>query len=332
MLGRGREFLARKGLAEARLEAELLVAHALGLDRLRLFLALERPVQPAEVERARALLMRRAAREPVAHLTGTREFYGRPFAVDRRVLIPRPETELLIDLARARAGGRRVGRSRGRFPVEAGASEPDGPEPGGPARSPATLPGGGPAAEEPSSRERTAPRVVDYGTGSGCLAITAALELEGARVLAVDDSAEALEVARANAGRLGAEEVAFELAEAPEELSPERLVAVLGGAPNLVLSNPPYVRPDEREGLAPEVRDHEPALALFAPEGDPDHWVRRLAGFAAGALAPGGALLCELGADQGERALELARAAGLEPRLHRDLAGVARVLEAVRAG
>ena len=108
MLALGREFLERKGLEEARLEAELLVAHALGLDRLRLFLALDRPVLEDEVARARGLLVRRAAGEPVAYLTGLREFYGRPFAVDPRVLIPRPETELVIDLARSWHRGPRV--------------------------------------------------------------------------------------------------------------------------------------------------------------------------------------------------------------------------------
>ena len=101
MLTLARDFLARKGLPEARLEAELLVAHALGRDRLGLFLALDEPVERAEVDRARELLVRRAAREPVAYLTGRREFYGRPFQVGPGVLVPRPETELLVDRARA---------------------------------------------------------------------------------------------------------------------------------------------------------------------------------------------------------------------------------------
>lgn len=284
MLQRAREFLARKGVAEGRLEAELLVAHALGVDRLRLFMGLDRPVQPTEVERARELLVRRAAHEPVAYLTGTREFYGRPFAVDARVLIPRPETELLID--RARALWERAGLER-------------------------------PA------------RVLDYGTGSGCLAVTAALELPGARVLAVDVSAQALEAAGENARRLEAE-VACARVEGPEQLTPEKLAAALGGPPDLILSNPPYVTQAEAAALAPEVREHEPALALLAPEGDPDHWLRRLARFAAAALADGGALLCELGASQGERAVQVAAQAGLRAEVHPDLAGLPRVLEGRR--
>jgi len=271
MLERARAFLERRDLPEGRLEAELLVAHALGLDRLRLFLALDRPVTAAEVDRARELLVRRGKRVPVAHLTGRREFYGRSFAVDRRVLVPRPETELLCDLARA------IARERG-----------------------------------------AAPRIADVGTGSGCIAITLALEVPGSRVRAVDVSPEALEVARANAASLDAE-VEFVLGDGPESLGEERF--------DLVVSNPPYVLRGERETLAPEVRDFEPELALYLPADDPDHWLRRLLAAGLERVAPGGALLVELGAGQAARALELA---GADARVHEDLARIPRVLE-VRA-
>ena len=269
MLLRAREFLDRKELPQARLEAELLVAHALGLDRLQLYLALDRPLAPGEIERARELLQRRGRREPTAYLTGRREFYGRELAVDRRVLIPRPETELLIDLAREWHAGR---------------------------------------AE--------AVRVLDCGTGSGCLAVTAALELPGSRVVAVDVSAEALEVARANAERLGAA-VDFVEADGPESLP---------GPFDLVLANPPYVAEDEIEALAPEIREHEPALALCAPRGDPDHWLARLTRFAAERLEPGGLALIEIGASQAPRAPAVAAEVDLDARLHKDLAGIPRVL------
>lgn len=271
MLALAREFLARKSLPEARLDAELLVAHALGLDRLHLFLGLDRPVSAREVEGARELLVRRAKREPTAHLTGRREFYGRPFAVTRDVLVPRPESELLVDRARALAG------------------------------------------------ERSGLRAADVGTGSGCLAITLALELVDARVCAVDISAAALAVARANAERLGAT-VDFREGDGPPAL---RELAPF----DLLLSNPPYVRPEERDALAPEVREHEPALALFLPAGRPDHWLERLLDEALPMLAPGGTLLVELGAGQAARALELARARGRSARTERDLAGIERVLE-----
>jgi len=274
MVALARAFLERKGIEEARLEADLLVAHALGLDRLGLRLRLEQPVQPAELDAARALLVRRGRREPVAYITGGREFYARAFRVGPGVLVPRPESELLVDLARDAAGA------------------------------------------------WEAPRVLDLGTGSGCLAVTLALELGAARVSAVDVSERALEVARANAARLGGD-VRFVLGDGLE------LARSLGPF-ELVVANPPYVDPAARASLAPEVLEHEPSEALFAPAGDPDFWARELALGSRAWLVPGGRLFVELGFDQGGRVLALARAAGLVARTHRDLAGIERVLE-VRA-
>jgi release factor glutamine methyltransferase len=269
MLERGRQFLERKGLEGARREAELLVAHALGLDRLRLFLSLDRPLAPEEIVRGRELLVRRAGREPAAYLLGIREFHGRDFEVDAAVLIPRPETEALVDLAIAR----------------------------GPARA----------------------RVLDLGTGSGCIAITLALELPGAHVVASDRSAAALERARGNGVSLGAT-VEWRAGDGP--------AAVAGDGPfDLVTMNPPYVDPAVRDTLAPEVRDHEPALALFAPAGDPDHWVRRLLSEVPPLLASGGFLLVELGHDQAGRLPGLLEPGGLPWRVEPDLEGHARVLE-----
>lgn len=270
MLARAREFLERKGVPSPRLEAELLVAHALELDRLHLFLQLDRPVAAAEVERARELLVRRAKREPTAYITGRKEFYGRTFAVTRDVLVPRPETELAVDLARERLKG------------------------------------------------RTAPRAGDVGAGSGCIAITLALECPGARVRAVDASAPALAVARGNATALGAE-VEFVEGDGTPALGPERF--------DLIVSNPPYVRPEELAALEPEVRAWEPRLALLLPEGQPDHWLERLLDEALPLLVPGGTLLVELAATQSERALTLATGRGLRARTHSDLAGVPRVLD-----
>jgi release factor glutamine methyltransferase len=281
MLQRGREFLARRELPDARLEAELLVAHALGLDRLGLFLQLDRPVQEAEISLARELLLRRSKREPVAYLTGRREFYGRVFEVDRSVLIPRAETELLVDLARERAKVR-----TGREPLALG----------------------------------------DVGTGSGCLAVTLALELPGSAVVATDLSPEALECARRNAERLEAR-VSFALGDGP------RALTTPAGTPrafDVIVSNPPYIALEERAELAPEVREFEPALALFAPAGDPHRGVRQALDDAVPLLAPGGVLLVELGHSQAAAALELARKRNLRARTHRDLARIERVLEVSR--
>ena len=248
------------------------MAHALELDRLGLFMQLERPLTPAEIDRARDLFVRRGKREPVAYITGKREFYGRDFEVGPGVLVPRPETELVVDLAREWAKQRGAG----------------------------------------------ALRVADLGTGSGCLAITLALELETPSVLAVDLSSEALGFARTNAERLGAR---VELVEGDGlALLAER------GPFDLVVSNPPYVTREEAGALAPEVRDYEPALALFAPQGDADYFVRELVGAFGRLVSTGGVMLVELGFDQGARALGIAQRAGLEARLHEDLERVPRVL------
>ncbi|HEX6886323.1 MAG TPA: peptide chain release factor N(5)-glutamine methyltransferase [Planctomycetota bacterium] len=269
LLARGREFLERKGVEEPRREAEWLAAHALGLSRLQVFLALDRPLESAEVAAARALFVRRGRREPTAYVTGAREFYGREFRVGPGVLVPRPETELLVDRARARLAGR------------AGA------------------------------------RVVDVGTGSGCLAITLALECPGTRVAAVDSSARALEYARANAQRLGAE-VEFHLGDALAPIAPGF---------DLLVSNPPYVDPAVAASLAPEVREHEPPEALFAPPGEPDHWARHLLRAGAEGAAPGAFLLIELGHDQAARLGAWPELAGKPHATWRDLARVERVLE-----
>ncbi|MEW6071319.1 MAG: peptide chain release factor N(5)-glutamine methyltransferase [Planctomycetota bacterium] len=270
MLARGKEFLAKKGVAEARLDAELLVAHALGLDRLHLYLELDRPVEAAEIDRGRALLVRRAAGEPAAYLTGAREFYGRPFRVGPGVLIPRPETELLVDVVRERLAG------------------------------------------------AAAPRLAELGTGSGCIAVTLALELPGAEVHAVERSERALQFARANAAALGAA-VRF---HAGDGLAPLRAAAPFAA----LVANPPYVDPAARETLPREVRDHEPVEALFAPPGDPDHWLRRLLEDGPSLLGPGSLLLIELGHDQAPRARALAAARALPAEFHADLAGIERVL------
>jgi release factor glutamine methyltransferase len=279
MVRMAREFLERKGVEAARLESELLVAHALGLDRLHLFLQLERPVSGGEIDAARDLLVRRGRREPTAYIVGRREFYGRPFQVGPGVLIPRPETEILVDRARE------IALPRGGAPL----------------------------------------RIADLGTGSGCIAVTLALEIAGARVLAVDVSGAAVLCALENARVLGAD---VEVVEGDGLETLER-AAQAGGPFDLVVCNPPYVAPEERDALAPEVAEYEPAGALFAPAGDPDFWVRSLLQRARTWLASGGALLVELGLGQAPRALPIARQQGWETHLHRDLSGIERVLEAV---
>ena len=284
MLRMAREFLERRGVEEWRLEAELLVAHALGLERLQLFMQIDRPVADVEIDRARDLLVRRGRREPLAYITGKREFYGRSFKVGPGVLIPRPETEHLIDRARELVKTWRA-----------------------------------------SDAARLL-NIADIGTGSGCLAITLALDTLPNEVLAIDISAAAILCAEENAKALGAS-VHFVEGDGIVEL--ER--AASAKRFDLVVSNPPYVTPEERASLAPEVREHEPALALFAPSGAADHWVERLVASAERVLAADGVLLIELGAQQAARALAIARKSGFQARAIKDYAGIERVLEVTRA-
>ena len=259
-------YFARSGVDAPRLTAEVLLAHALGCDRVRLYLDFEKPLGADELARYRDLVRRRAEGEPTAYLTGAREFYGRRFAVDRRVLIPRPETELLVEAALAAL-------------PEAGAA-------------------------------------LDLCTGSGCVGVTLALERPSARVVATDVSADALAVARDNAGRLGA---ALELLQGD-------LFAPLppGARFDVVAANPPYVPTGELPRLARELA-REPALAL---DGGADGLAlaRRIVAGAPGWLAPGGTLLVEVHESHVEQVPALCLAAGLVgAEVRRDLAGLPRL-------
>ncbi|WP_320670363.1 peptide chain release factor N(5)-glutamine methyltransferase [Patulibacter defluvii] len=263
---------AAAGIDTPRLDAELLVAHVIGGDRARLFLSPERPLDGDQAAALAELERRRAEdREPVAHLLGTRGFRYLELDVDRRVLVPRPETELLVEVG-------------------------------------LELPAG------------TA--VVDVGTGSGAIALALADERPDLLIHATDRSPEALAVARANRDRLGLEVRFHEgdlLADAVAAIGP-------GARPLAVLSNPPYVPDGDRPGLAPEVREHDPALALF---GGPDGLdvIRRLLPAAADAGAALAAV--ELGAGQAPAVAALARAAGFaETEIRDDLAGIGRVVVA----
>lgn len=257
------------------------MANAIGLDRLGLYLELDRPLDKDELDRAREAVLRRSKGEPAAYILGRREFYGRSFAVRPGVLIPRPETELLVDRARE-------------------------------------------LVEELIVEGTDEPRLADLGTGSGCIAITMLLECPTTRVLALDLSPEAVEIAGENAKALEVPTERFGLRCGDAF---EGLAALAPGGVDLLLSNPPYIDPRVGDELAADVRAHEPALALFAPDGDPDHWARRLMQERERLLSPGGRALVELGFDQAPRLEALAAASGLEVRIHPDLEGIPRLLE-----
>lgn len=267
---------AGRGIESARLDAELLLAKALGLPRMNLYLDLDRPLAPEERGAARALVQRRRSHEPVAYILGERAFYKHTFAVSPAVLVPRPDTETLVERALARLAD-------------------DSPGP-----------------------------VLDVGTGSGCIGLSLLAERPALRADLVDLSPEALAVARDNAARL-------EVAERARFLEGD-LLEPAEGPYALIASNPPYLRQDELETVAPDVRDHEPHLALVAgADGLEVH--RRLATAAPAVLRPGGALLVEVGAGQAAEVRRLLEGAGFRDlAVYRDLGGIDRVVEGVLPG
>jgi release factor glutamine methyltransferase len=288
-----RQDFAARGMGSPRLDAELLLAFVLELRRVDLYVRFEQPLGADELARVRALVERRRKHEPVAYLTGRKDFYGRTFTVDHRVLIPRPETEQVVELALESL-------------PPLGAEESVRPA----------------ASAEPPAGVR---RVLDVGTGSGILAITLAAERADVVVDAVDLSEEALAVARDNAARLGvADRVRFHQGSL--------LAPVEGARFDVIVSNPPYIARDEVERLMPDVRLHEPRSALDGgPDGLA--LVRELIAGVLNHLAPGGTFVMEFGHDQGPAVLALARAAGLrEAVVKRDLAGLDRVLWAKAPG
>lgn len=250
----------------ARLDAELLAAHLLGVSRAEMLL---RHMQDEAPHGLAALVERRLRHEPVAYITGRQEFYGLPFRVTPAVLIPRADSEVLVEAA---------------------------------------------LQARPEAR-----RVLDCGTGSGALLLAVLANLPQAQGIGIDRSAEALEVARGNAEALGLR---------PRAQWQEADWTQVGWADglgqfDLVLANPPYV--EDAAALDRQVRDHEPAGALFAgPEGLDDY--RVLVPQIPALLAPGGVALVEIGSAQAEAVSALAREAGMAATLHLDLAGRPRVL------
>jgi release factor glutamine methyltransferase len=306
-----------RGLPTPRLDAEILVGHALGVARVQLYVQFDRPLTPEELAAIRELVKRRQGGESVAYVIGKKEFWGLDFAVDARVLVPRPDTETLVDEALARVG--RTPRVRPPKAADRAADQATDDVTGDPAAATPPSPDAAPAP--PEAPAKPAPRVADVGTGSGAIAVTLAKERPDATVFASDLSPDALAVARANAERHA---VAITFLQGDLE------APLIAHAPfDLIVANLPYVRADELDGLPPEVRA-EPALAL---DGGPDGLtlVRRLVAAAPALLAPGGALALEIGAGQAQETADLCAAAGLvDVRVRRDLGAVERVVSAVK--
>jgi release factor glutamine methyltransferase len=234
-----------KGLDSPDLDARVLVGHAFGLDHAALASAAERILTAKEIEAISALAARRLAHEPVARIVGSKEFWGLELRITPATLVPRPETETVVEAALD-------------------------------------------AVDAAGPRERML-RVVDLGTGSGALLLALLSELPNAFGVGTDISLPALATARENAGRLGlASRARFVRCD---------FGAALRGPFDLVVSNPPYVASDDIAQLAPEVREHDPRLALDGgPQGLDSY--RALAADARRILAPDGTLVVELGAGQ----------------------------------
>lgn len=264
------------------LTAQALLGHVLGLSRAQVLARPEQELTGEQTAALAGLVARAAAGEPLAYLTGRREFYGLDFEVDSNVLVPRPETELLVELA---------------------------------------------LRLSPPPR-----RLVDVGTGSGCLAVTLAVRLPKALVTATDVSPGALAVARRNAERHGvADRISFARADLLKDLAigmdeGRSASSIPIETPDLIVANLPYIDSEELTTLP--VAAHEPRLAL---DGGPGGLmlIERLLVQAPRVLAPGGVVLLEIGAGQGQRAAALGQAAfpGAAVMLHADWAGLERVVE-----
>jgi len=263
-LGAATDALQAAGVDTPRLDAELLLAQASGLTRAQLAADPSAPLEAGTGRVFAELVRRRLRREPVAYITGRRGFRRIELAVDRRVLIPRPESELLVEVALELRPG----------------------------------------------------TVLDVGTGSGAIALAVADELPDTSVLATDIYPEVLDVARANAERLGlAGRVTFALGSLPRE-----------GEFDLVLANLPYVSAREWAALAPELRDFEPRGAL-TPGPTGLEAIEALLGELSVSALQAGAIGIEVGDGMWATVAELVRRAGFEPDpVRHDLAGIDRVV------
>lgn len=271
-----RQRLLAAGLDQrhAHLDPEVLARHILQWDRATWITRADEPASPEFLAAFDTLIDRRATREPVAYIVGSREFYGRDFLVNPDVLIPRPESELIIDYALQR------------------------------------MPAGQFA------------RAIDVGTGSGALGLTLACERPEWHVEVSDISAAAVAVARRNAKALGvADRVTFLIGDFLEPTM---------GLFDVIVSNPPYVARRDQPGMSPDVRDHEPHVALFGGQDGMD-LPRRFLAQAAERLTPDGWLAMEFGYGMQDPVEDAARACGLEVvEVLEDLQGIARTLVARR--
>ncbi|MGH9431377.1 MAG: peptide chain release factor N(5)-glutamine methyltransferase [Terriglobia bacterium] len=279
----GLRILEANSVPSASLAAELLLMHVLGIDRAELYTRPEAELSVEAENRYLELIGERAAGKPVQYITGHQEFWGLDLEVNADVLIPRPETELLVEAVIELAGG------KARAPLEIGL------------------------------------RMIDVGTGSGCIALALASEFPRATIFATDLSGAALAMARMNARQLGlTARVAFAQADLLDGFAGDA-----AGGFDFVVSNPPYVSQDEILGLQREVRDFEPGLALGGFTRNDDIY-RRLIPQAHTVLNEGGYLILEIGYSMADKIAALLGDGWGAIEIRRDLGGIPRAVAARR--
>jgi release factor glutamine methyltransferase len=265
------ERLEQHYVSNARLTAEILLAQGLSVEREYLYAHDDRVLTPEELQLLEDRIYDRISGVPLQYIVGRQEFYGRYFHVNPSVLIPRPETEYIVEAV---------------LELQ--------------------------TTMDQSSQPRS---IVDVGTGSGCLAVTLALELPGAHVLATDISFDALRVAQENSRSLQAR-VQFACMDVLDAIS---------GEFDFIVSNPPYVRRDEMTYLQREVREHEPHVALFSPD-DELAIYRRLVTGGEKMLKSGGCILMEVGIGRDEKVLSLFSGRWQKLATKADLQGIPRTV------
>ncbi|MGC8743231.1 MAG: peptide chain release factor N(5)-glutamine methyltransferase [Verrucomicrobiia bacterium] len=262
------DFLAKKGIESPRLDSELIISHTLGIPRLHLYLNFNKTIPTDKTEIIKEMVIQRGKRIPLQHIIGNTVFYGFNFKIDKRALIPRPETEILVETA----------------------------------------------IELIKTKSLTNPLALDFGTGSGCIAIAIALKIPDAKVLGIDVSQEAIDLAKENvelnkvAGKVELyKSSGYEIFKGETVINPQKdsagdscLTIYERKEPiafDLIVSNPPYIPTDEINNLQPEVKDYDPLTALDGGKDGLDV-IRYLARESAVYLKPDGLMVIEIGAGQ----------------------------------
>ena len=275
------QFFRDKGISTARLDTEILLAKALNWERMKLYLNYEYPLNEAELTACRDLVRRRATGEPVAYITGQREFYNHSFAVYPGILIPRPETETIVETVIKWASGQGI-------------------------------------------------KIVDLGSGSGCIGLSILAEISTAQLFAVDVSATAVKATKLNAETLDVVDRVIIAHKSAEAVTSADVVAAFGSLADAVLANPPYIAEDDSD-VEPNVKKFEPFEALFSPDGGLSH-IESWSLTASQCVRPGGLVMFEIGHRQGPQVLrQFSSITDFENvQLVKDLAGTDRFVKCFR--